>query len=69
MHMAIERRLHIMRQRDGDGRLADPSGTSECNEAVAQQASRQFLQNVLASNHPLQAMWQRNRRGSFRSDR
>ena len=69
MHMAIERRLHVMRQRDRDGRLADPAGASECNEAIAQQASRQFLQNVLASDHPLQAVWQRDRRGSFRDDR
>ena len=28
MHMALERRQHVMRQRDGDGRLADPAGTS-----------------------------------------
>ena len=59
MHMAIERRQHVMRQRDGDGRLADPAGASERNEAVAQQASRQFLQNVLPSDHPLQPVWQR----------
>ena len=63
--MAIERRQHVMGQRDGDGRLADPAGASERDEAIAQQASRQFLQNVLASDHPLQAVRQRNRRGSL----
>ena len=66
MHMAVERRQHVMGQRDGDGRLADPAGASERDEAVAQQASRQFLQNVLPSDHPLQAMRQRNLRRLFR---
>ena len=63
MHMAVKRRQHIMGQCDGDGRFADPAGTSQRNEAVAQQASRQFLQNVLPSNHPLQPMRQRSRQG------
>ena len=61
MHMAVKRRQHIMGQRDGDGRLADPAGPSERNEAIAQQASRQILQNLLPSDHPLQPMRQRSR--------
>ena len=68
MHMAVERRPHVMGQCDGDGRLADPAGTSERDEAIAQQAGRQFLQDVLPSDHPLQAMRQRNRRRLLRRD-
>ena len=55
-HMTVERRPHLMGQRDGDGRLADSAGASERNEAVAQQSSRQFSQNILPSDHPLQTM-------------
>ncbi len=42
-HLAVERRPHVMGQRDSDGRLADPAGTSERDEALAQQSARQFL--------------------------
>ena len=68
-HLTIERCPHVMGQRDGDGCLADPAGTSERDEALAQQSARQFLQYVLPSDHPLQTMRERNRRRSLRDAR
>ena len=59
--IAFERRQHVMGQRDGDGRLANSAWTSQRDEAIAQDASRQILEDVLSSDHPLQPVRQQNR--------
>ena len=57
-NLAVEFRQQVMGQRDRNGRLTDSARTPERDEAFAQQSVRQFPQNVLPPDHPLQAMRQ-----------
>jgi hypothetical protein len=61
-HLTFECRPHVMGQRDRDGCLADSAGTSERDEAVAQQSFGHFPQDFLSPDHPLQAVGQCDRR-------
>src|SRR3569833_4539022 len=62
MNVALERLPHLMRDRDGDGGLANATRAPERHKAFVQQTGRQFPQDVLSPDHQADAVWERGHR-------